>query len=159
MVEPAPLKNRLRDRQAAARLTISTIKLITKEYLGEKADYLLKEKYALAGTHKQHEIDIAVANSHNYLAAQGISFEVKTPENLLDALAWTITDVKDNNPNFPLAVVILPPKKEESIQYKQLESIYLKTRETYKQLGADVLSEQEIQPWVTTQLAKQTFKF
>lgn len=155
LVKPVSEKSKFRDRQDAARITISNVKKVVREMMGQEYQDLVKKNYLIAGAHKGHNVDIAVANGHPYLAAQGISFEVHPPENLLDAVAWTITDVKDNKPDFPIAVVVLPPKKDESKDNEQLEEIYHNTTDTYRELGAKVLLEQDITSWVTKQLSQQ----
>jgi len=151
LVDIPKSRSKFRDRQAAARLTVSKVKQVVKELIGKEYQDLVKAKYMIPGQRKEHDIDIAIANGHPYLAAQGISFEVHTPENVLDALAWTISDIKDKNSDFPLAVVVLPPIKQD----KHLEKIYHDTIATYSELGAQILQEGEIKNWITSELSQQ----
>lgn len=155
LIEPVSDKPKLLDRQGAARKTISGVKQAVKKFTKEEYKDLVKEKYVLPGTLKRHEIDIAVANGHPYLAAQGISFEVHPPENLLDALSWTITDIKDKNRDFPLAVVVFPPKSLGDKPDKLLEGKFQKTTEIYQDLGAKILVEGEVESWVSNILNQQ----
>jgi Protein of unknown function (DUF3037) len=155
LIEPVLDKPKLLDRQGAARKTISSVKRAVKKFTKEEYQDLVKEKYVLRGTLKGHEIDIAVANGHPYLAAQGISFEIHPPENLLDALSWTITDIKDNNRDFPLGVVVFPPKNLEGKQDKLLERKFQNTTEIYRDLGAKILIESEVESWVSNILNQQ----
>ncbi len=53
-----------------------------------------------------------VANGQPYFAAHGISFEVQIPESLQDSLSWMISDVKESDSTFPIAIIALPPKQE-----------------------------------------------
>lgn len=155
LIEPSFDKPRVRDRQAAARLTVSEVRQAVTELLGKQHRDLVKTRCPIPGTRKGRELDVAVANGHPYLAAQGISFEVASPENVLDALAWTISDIKDNNPDFPLAIVVLPPTPQVIQQDKSIEKTYRETIKTYEDLGAEVRSENDIGFWTSNILVKQ----
>jgi len=58
-----------------------------------------------------------------------------------------ISDVKKCHPDFPLAIVTLPPNPNNSA-YKRLEKNYNDIRSMYSDLGADILTEDNIEPWV-----------
>ncbi|MBR8828981.1 MAG: DUF3037 domain-containing protein [Gomphosphaeria aponina SAG 52.96 = DSM 107014] len=147
-----PKNPHTRDRQAAARLTVSKIQQAAKKVFGDQYQHLVKAKYAISGKYIPHKMDIAIANGHPYLAAQGISFEVNPPPNLLDALSWTITDIKEKNPSFPLAVVLLPPKQDLSKNYETLAAKFSDRKAIYQDLGAIVLQEDEVYSWAINQL-------
>lgn len=153
LLEIVPEKRKLRDRQAAARVAASHIRHVVKQRFGdEKAKELIRTDYELTGGHKEHKFDVTVANGRPFLAAHGISFEIQTPETLIDSLAFMILDVKASNAEFPLGIVALPPQKE-SHDYKRLNNVYRKTTKTYEDLGARVLQEADVDSWVTEGLA------
>lgn len=152
LVEPPPKPKKLRDRQAAAQLATSHIRnALNRLYDKEKARELLRTSFALHGSRKDHKFDVTVANGRPILAAHGVSFEIQTPEQTLDSLAFMIIDVKASNSDFPLAVVALPPT-EASFERKKLQKIYQQTRKTYQGLGAQVIEENQVEIWVSERL-------
>lgn len=157
LLEIAPEKRKLRDRQAAARVATSHVRKIVKQRFGdEKAKELIRVDYELKGDYKEHKFDVTVANGRPFLAAHGISFEIQTSETLIDSLAFMIIDVQQaSNKEFPLGIVALPPRKETH-DYKRLNNIYQKTTRTYQELGAKVLQEDEVESWVSDRLANVT---
>jgi Protein of unknown function (DUF3037) len=142
LFEPLPKKVKLRDRQAAGQIATSHIKKLLKQRYGdERAKELLRTDYALMGGSKmEHKFDVTVANGSPFFAAHGISFEIQTPE-------------QASQPNFPLAVVALPPKPE-SLERERLEAIYQQTINTYEKYGASVLQEDQVESWVSESLKK-----
>jgi Protein of unknown function (DUF3037) len=152
LLEITPEKRKLRDRQAAARAATSHVRKIVKQHFGdEKAKELIRIDYELKGGRKEHKFDVTVANGRPFLAAHGISFEIQTPESLVDSLAFMILDVKASNQEFPIGIVVLPPK-QASQDYKRLNNVYQKTTRTYQELGAKVLQENEVESWVSERL-------
>jgi Protein of unknown function (DUF3037) len=147
LIEPAPEKPIFRDRQAAARLTVSQIKKVLERRLDTEAKKRLKTNSPVRGSHREYDFDAVFANGQPYFAAHGISFEVRVPAEVQNSISWMISDVKKHNPQFLLAIVALPPKAE-SANRQYLEDIYQKTTSTYSQLGANVLTENQIEPWV-----------
>lgn len=148
LVEPTPsIHSRFRDRQAAKRLTAREFRNALKKNDIEIRDYL-KTGYSIPGTRGQHDFDAVVANGRPYFAAHGISFEVHEPKTLLDAVAWRVEDIKASNSNFPIAIVMLPPVQEIP-DYENLQSAYQDTSRVYKDLGADILLENEVSKWVS----------
>lgn len=153
LVDRLICKSPVRDRQAAARIATSKIKKVVKKLLGNKSkDYL---KRSLQGFTGSHDFDAVVANGHPYLAAHGISFEVKPPQNDLNSLYWRVGDVKKLSPDFPIAIVSLPPKNE-SENYSQLSSSYQKTIEICQGMDIEVLNEEGIEGWANKILANIT---
>ncbi|MCU0532922.1 MAG: DUF3037 domain-containing protein [Hydrococcus sp. Prado102] len=142
-----------RSRQDAVKVATKRIKKILERIANKEAEELLKKDYSLHGSHADHKFDVVVANGKPYLAAQAISFEVKVPEPIQNSISWMIADIKQNKPDFPLAIFALPPK-QESRHYKDLERIYQKTTSMYSNLGADVVGEKEIDSWVSRSLEK-----
>lgn len=152
LVEPPPKTKKLRDRQAAAQIAKTRIRTVLKRmYKPDKAKELFRDSFPLSGSHKKHKFDVTVANGRPFFAAHGVSFEIQTPEQTLDSLAFMITDVKESNPNFPLAVVALPPTAR-SLEQKRLQDTYQQMVATYQGLGATVIEENQVETWASEQL-------
>jgi hypothetical protein len=154
LVDEIPTQRNMRDRQAAKRIVASSVKHVLKERLGNRAAEFFKKDAAaiVKGVRGTHNFDVLVANGRPYLAAHGVSFEIRTHKETLDALSWWIEDVKRLDNDFPLAVVALPPKAEFD-GYTQLFEAYENTKETYTNLGATVLKEEEVPAWTNQILA------
>ena len=149
LLEIVPEKRKLRDRQAAAQVAMSHIRQVVRQRFGDhKAKELIRKDYELKGGRKEHRFDVTVANGRPFLAAHGISFEIQTPETLIDSLAFMILDVKAANAEFPVGIVTLPPQPG-SHDYKRLNQVYQKTAKTYEDMGAKVLQETEVESWVS----------
>jgi Protein of unknown function (DUF3037) len=151
LIEPATQKPNFRDRQAAARLTVSHIKKIIERCRGAEAKERLKTSYPVKGSRQEYDFDAVFANGKPYFAAHGISFEVRVPTEVQNSISWMISDVKKHDPQFPLAIVALPPRAD-SDRRKYLEDIYQQTTSTYADLGANVLTENQIEQWVEKNL-------
>jgi Protein of unknown function (DUF3037). len=143
-----------RNRQDAAKITSSIIRKTLISY-DEKPELkeMLKNDFLVKGSHKEHKFDAVVANGQPYFAAHGISFEVHPPESLQDSISWMISDVKESDPKLPIGIVALSPKQEWP-DYEKLNEMYQTTISTYKSLGAEVLQENQVQPWAAHTLDK-----
>lgn len=148
-------KVRVRDRQAAAKIVRSKTREVLKREFGDKAKELLRKDYEIHGSKTNNKFDVVVANGRPYFAAHGLSFEVDIPDTLKDAVLWRISDIKSCQPNFPLAIFVLPPKVGQH-HYKQIEYTYQKTISTYKAMGADIVQENDVEPWVKYQITNVT---
>lgn len=141
-----------RNRQIAASITKSHVKkILTQTGNEEIMRKLFQPSYRIRGKKDQYKFDATVANGQPYLTAHGVSFEVKTREDFLYNLAWKIEDVKRNNPDFPIGLVAIPPHPEQSEEYHQK---YTKMTKTYGDLGAEVLSETQVDQWLRQHLQK-----
>ena len=153
LVNVVPTKTK-RNRQDAARITTSIIRKTLRSYDDKPAlKEMLKNDFPVKGSHKEHKFDAVVANGQPYFAAHGISFEVHIPESLQDSISWMISDVKESDPKLPIGIVALPPKQEWQ-DYEKLNKLYKTTISTYRSLGAEVLQENEVQPWASYTLDK-----
>lgn len=151
LIEPVAQKPIFRDRQAAARITISSFKKVITRRFGDEAKERLKTKYPVRGSHREYHFDAVFANGKPYFAAHSISCEVSVPEEFQNSLSWMITDVKQHNPQFPIGILALPPKPE-SRKRKYLENTYQQATSTYERLGANVLTENQIESWIEKNL-------
>jgi hypothetical protein len=153
LVNVVPTKTK-RNRQDAARITTSIIRKTLISYDDKPAfKEMLKNDFPVKGSHKEHKFDAVVANGQPYFAAHGISFEVHIPESLQDSISWMISDVKESDPKLPIGIVALPPKQEWQ-DYEKLNKVYQTTISTYRSLGAEVLQENEVQPWASQTIDK-----
>ncbi len=156
LVDEIPVQQNMRDRQYAKRIVTSSVKNRLKNWFGkENAEKLFKKDAhaIIKGVSDSHNFDVSVANGHPYLAAHGVSFEIRTHKETLDALSWWIKDVKELDNSFPLAIVTLPPKPEFP-DYSRLFDAYNHTKETYTNLGASVLGEEDFPTWTDRILEK-----
>ena len=153
LVNVVPTKTK-RNRQDAARITTSLIRTTLRSYDDKPAlKEMLKNDFPVKGSHKEHKFDAVVANGQPYFAAHGISFEVHIPESLQDSISWMILDVKESDTKLPIGIVALRPKQEWQ-DYEKLNKVYQTTISTYRSLGAEVLQENEVQPWASQTIDK-----
>ncbi|CAH2572119.1 hypothetical protein PRNO82_01518 [Planktothrix rubescens] len=148
-------KSTPRNQKKAAIVATSSVKKAFKNWLGkenqEQFKTLIKQKYEFDGKREKFEFDVAVANGSPYLIAQGLSFEINPQKKSLQALCWSIENVKKCNPDLPIAVITLPPK-EDSPDYSERQKIYEQSTANYLDLGADVLQKDQVPDWVEQKL-------
>jgi hypothetical protein len=147
-----------RDRRAAVSVAATRIRRALVEHLGneEGAEHFLKSKSTLRGKFQPHTFDTVVANGVPYLAANGISFELPEGKGLkthIDAFAWSIRDVHDRDPAFPIGVVVFPPTAEVE-EHAKLAELYDQTIDVYQDLGAQILDENNVESWAETVVKK-----
>jgi hypothetical protein len=156
LVDKPKVKSNGRDRQYAARITTSKIREAFNEYFSANnkkwKDYF---KHDLSGQKGKHDFDVVVANGTPYLAAHGISFEVQVNQLLIESVYWRVDDIKEQMPDFPIAVIALPPKHDSGDRQdrKRLENLYQKSTEILRGMNTQVLDESEVEPW-----AKKTLR-
>jgi hypothetical protein len=155
LVDEIPVQQNMRDREEAKKIVIASLKNVSNARFGKDANKLLKKGKGaiIKGKEDIHNFDVSFANGRPYLAAHGVSFEIRTTKETLHALAYSIQDVKKRNYDFPLAIVILPPKPEFP-DYSRLLDTYNHTKESYTNLGASVLGEEEFPTWTDRILEK-----
>lgn len=141
-----------RDRQGAVKVVRGKIRKVLEGF-GKEAKELYKKDYKLKGDLSDNKFDVAVANGKTFLAAQGISFEVQTPEQTIASTSWIISDVRKLQPKTPLGVIMLPPK-EESPYFEQAKKAYEDCQTRFRNLGADTVAEKDIESWTHDRLGK-----
>jgi hypothetical protein len=97
---------------------------------------------SLEGAHGPADFDLVVRNGRPLMGIEALSFEVprsKELSNQISAAAWAISDVRQRDPGFPLAVVVLPPRARRD-DFDRATGIY-------KDLGADVVTDEQIPDW------------
>jgi hypothetical protein len=151
LAETVRRKKVFRDRQDAARTVVSQVRIALAQKIGNQAEELVKKRFPLQGRFQGHKFDAVVTNGVPYFAAHGISFEgpeAKGLENVLDALAWAVADVKAQDPSLPLAVATLPPTDDAKHSAK-LQDLYERSLSIYREIGAEVLNEDQVQDWAS----------
>jgi hypothetical protein len=139
------------DRRAAAALVAHSIRSTVSHIAKKRIDQLVKRNHPVKGRWGRHSFDVVVANGKPLFAAQGLSFQI-ADSRLLDletnATAFAITDVHMAIPDFPVAVLTLPPAKKSSM--------FSQAQKVFHGLDADVLeSKDEMDKWAT-RTAKKT---
>ncbi|WP_017303842.1 DUF3037 domain-containing protein [Spirulina subsalsa] len=153
LVESCVPQIRKHDRAFAVQVTKQRIKKVLESHFNEKAKQLFRTDYRLSGCLKSHQFDVVVANGKPYFAAQGVSFDVKIRSTEQDSMILKISDVKQNKPDFPLAIVTVPPQMNNP-KYQQLNQVYEKTTGLFSDLGAEVLTAEKVEGWVSRHLGE-----
>jgi hypothetical protein len=151
--EPQPeAKPTLRDRQAAAKITKVIVRAALKRrFKPGDVRTLLNQYNMLPGRRESHQFDATVMNGRPYFAVHGVSFEIRPPKTTTESVSWMISDVRDTNTDVPLAVLALPPKPK-TFEYNELLKLYEQKTGLYRELGATVLGEQDLEAWTDQQI-------
>jgi hypothetical protein len=110
--------------------------------IGKAASKLVRPRFQLDGRFDNHQCDLAVVNGKPYAAINSFSFEMPESQDLIKAIhaaTWTADDMKQKDPNFPIALVALPPK--------QPSALYDKTIRVFTDLKAEVVPEDKLPNW------------
>lgn len=154
--EPIRNKRTYRDRRAAASLAKSRIRHALSERVGDEVAEDLLSQTSLHGKRQYHTFDAVVANGIPYFAAHGISFELPEAKKLhmqVDAVAWAIADVRDSDRTLPIGVMTLPPREGEE-DHARLRELYQRTIKVYTDLGASILTEENVRTWAETMVQR-----
>lgn len=142
--ESPPRARRARSRRIAASIATRSLFAAVEEWTPDHAEQLVRTNQKLQGQVEKHRFDVVLANGKAMAALDAISFEVADEDRLeteIDALAWSLIDVRNENEDIPLAVfALLPPKAGSS-------SLYRKASHVCKELNADLLTEKMIDDW------------
>jgi hypothetical protein len=150
-------KAKPRDRQVAAQVARSTIRVVLKNHFKSNlVRELLNKNNTLQGKRESHHFDATVLNGQPFFAVHGMSFEVQTPKATTEAVSWMITDVRERNTDIPLAVLVFPPRLKmreyDHSEYDYLQKMYEQKKNLYQELGATVLNEQDLANWANEQI-------
>lgn len=152
LIEPIEPQQKVRGRQEAISLAKKTFtEVITRKLGRAEVSHLLHSKHKIQGHHLPNTVDISVVNGRPHFAAQAISFEVRTTEQLINSIGFLVRDIKESLPNFPLAIMTLPPKEDQA-DYQSKFREYTKVSILYRDLGATILEENALSDWVEAQL-------
>jgi hypothetical protein len=148
LVEPSHTKKEYRDKMTAARIARAKVRgALRNRFSIAQADHLLMPYGQLEGKNKPHAFDAVVQNGRPHFAIDALSFELPRATNLdlqIYAKAWTLTDVRDNDPNIPIGIYTLPPLDKRS----HLTALYDETVSTYTNIGVDVLTDETFSIWL-----------
>ena len=118
----------------------------------EKASQLLHTQHEVEGKFGPHAFDAVLANGFPYAAFHAVSFELPQAtelDQLVDALAFKISDVRQINTKLPIGVLALPPKPDA---HNRAEKIYDRALRTYSGLRASVITEEMAPNWIHEQV-------
>jgi Protein of unknown function (DUF3037) len=130
-----------RDRRAAASLASRHLLEAVRGQGARKPELYVKRNLKVDGSLEDHHLDVALKNGKLRLGVLGLSFEARSPADVLkeiSATAWTIDDVR-NAIKIPMAVIALLPKSR-SKSYDRAERVFTG-------LGATLVPEDEISDW------------
>lgn len=148
LAPPAARRRAFRDRRTAIRLARTNIARVLKSR-GSDADQLsVNQGVSLAGAHDSHRFDLGIKNGNLLHGIQGISFEGPARKELdreVDATAWSISDVHESNPDFPVTIVALPPRTTSKK--------FTDARRVFESLKAQFIEESEVADWAETSVA------
>jgi hypothetical protein len=132
-----------RTRQQAVSITRAAVRNAVTDQLGVKAARLVKNNLPIAGPRGEHEFDVGGRNGRFYFAARALSFEGARRSDLLrqiESTEFAIKDVRRDEEDLPLAVVVLPPQTDD-------DDLFQRATENFKQLRADVVEERNLPQW------------
>jgi hypothetical protein len=142
LIDPEQPVKEYRNRQQAVAVMKEKLSGAFEQEIGKAGKKLLRTDYHVHGRLDKHEFDVAAVNGQPFFVADSLSFEI--PENkdlvkLVHSVAWDIDDIKHDLPDFPLAIVALPPKKPSQL--------YDNAMRTFAALGADIILENKLTDW------------
>lgn len=148
LLQPTHQEKTYRDRRSAAMIAKIIVRGAIEEYAGkEQIAKLMHTQHEIQGKYGPHVFDTVVANGSAYMAIQSVSFELPEAtqlDQLVDAVAFQIFDVRQINRKLPIGILALLPKSRQSRSYK----IYDRAQRTYTGLNATVIPEKEAATWV-----------
>lgn len=138
-----------RDRRTAVKLARTNIARAMKARGAEASQLSLNRGVRLVGAHDSHRFDLGIKNGNLLHGIQGISFEGPPRKELdleVDATAWSISDVHETNPEFPVTIVALPPSTTSTKKYKD-------ARRVFESLNAEFIEELDVPHWAENSVA------
>ena len=153
LVQPIQHEREYRDRMVAVKIGKGFMRDALEEKMGkEKASHFLHTQHDVLGKYGPHTFDAVIANGTPYAALQAVSFELPVAtelDQLVDALAFKISDVRQVQPKMPIGVLALPPKSSSQGRAKK---IYDRALLTYDGLKATVINEHIAKKWMREQV-------
>lgn len=134
-------RRRGRDRRWIRRETRELLLDALQVAGADDAQHLLR-KVTVEGNIESHDFDVTVGNGRVVTAALALSFERQSAQTLqrdYASAAWAIEDVRNRDPELPLAVVMLPPVSSSKI--------YDQARYVFEKLEARAVPEDDIPEW------------
>jgi hypothetical protein len=139
-----PINQRGYQRKSdVVRIVKSRVREKLRNRFGVAGSALLREQnYPFQGQRMEHQFDLAVGNGQPIFAAQALSFQIPETRKLdkeVSAAAFIVQDVRQNRPNFPIGVVVSPPR--------QNNQRYNDAIAAFTDLGAEVVQELNLDAW------------
>jgi hypothetical protein len=153
LIQPVQKERKYRDRMTAVKITKAYLREALEERMGkEQAMHLLHIQHEIVGKYGPHMFDAVIANGVPYAAFQAVSFELPVASELdqvVDALAFKISDIRQINAELPIGILALPPARNS---HSRAKHIYDRALLTYKGLDASVITEQVGPKWIKEQV-------
>lgn len=139
-----------RNRRSAANIVIKSLTEAVRERAPQEVDHFVKVNEPLGGALAKHRFDVVLANGRPRAAVHALSFQRKEIGYLqieVDAVAWSITDVREKHRKIPMAVFLLPPVERAA------EHAYRNATRLFRGLNATVAdNENKIDAWAKQQV-------
>jgi len=143
------VENDLRERESRPFTKRDVVMLATREVetalanrFGDRFERIVKRNSPVRGRVEEHDFDIVGENGHVLFAANGLSFDGRdTPSRLrdIDATAWAIDDVRKEDADIALAIIVRPPQSTSKL--------YARTERIFPNLGAEIVTDDHIDEW------------
>jgi hypothetical protein len=134
---------RMRDRRSAANLAYrSLLSALTSAGI-PNPDHLLHKGDFVDGKIEPHRFDLTLRNGKLLGASRAMSFEGENRSDLdreMEAVAYSLTDVRAEDSKLPLSVVAISPRTSGS------KSV-ARARKIFGAVKADLVLEQELTSW------------
>lgn len=144
-----------RDRRTAASIAKVSMRTVLEEQFGrDDAGKLLHTQHEVNGRFGPHVFDAVIANGSAYAAVQAMSFELPEAselDQLVDAVAFQVFDIRQLDRSLPIGILALPPKRNSAVKAKRT---YDRARRTYEGLHADFITEKVAATWVKEQVKR-----
>lgn len=134
-----PPRTRARDRRWIRRKVGLSLRQGLSA-LERNPDEIIRKDERLPGAHDEHVVDYALVNSEVRYIVETLSLEGgdrRERKTRSDAIAWAIDDLRAASLNAPIAVAMIGSRK-----------IVDDTARVYESLGADVIREEYLDPWL-----------
>ena len=142
-LKPPQRKKRVRDRRAATNLAYrSLLSALTTAGVSEPEHYLHRS-FLIEGAIELHRFELGVRNGKLIGASRTISFESEGPTSLdreIEAVAYSLSDVRQKIANVSLSVIAIPPRSPGSKAFARAEKVF-------SSFGATLIPEAYVDTW------------
>jgi hypothetical protein len=149
--EPVRRTRAFRDRQAAARIAVRTVRDAVAEHYGSTmASKTVHSNYQIGGKLVENfRVDLAITNGRIYVASQTLSFETYNMAELdrqMRDVIYTLRDVGELSAHIRTDLVALPPRTDMR-NHRQAEERFRHLSEMCEQIGARLVLENDVPEW------------
>jgi hypothetical protein len=140
--EPIQVARAARDKRTAAKLAADEVASALFQRFGDVGREAIKRNKLVQGALAPHEFDLVAEHDTLLFAANALSFEIADESGLkrdVDALAWSLSDIREKDHDVPLGIFVLPPRGSQKL-YRHAERIF-------DGLGAQFVPEERLTPW------------